>query len=413
MKLSTMRSIDAWVGRPACFLLGLFVRVFGGLFLRRPHGAQRALLFIELSEMGSTIVAASTIQRALAANPQRPVCFVIFKKNVSSLHLLGLLDERNVFTIRDDSLVHMLVDTWRFVFFCRARGIDTAIDLELFARVSSILSLLSGASTRVGFDNFHGEGLYRGAHLTHRVQYNPYQHMAQNFQALFSALECDPRDIPLVKREIPLPELTVRAPVRQDLYDYVRAELSKLADLSKIERIVLLNHDAGKLLPIRTWPAQRFAEVARALLADDEQLLVVLCGIPDAQDSAQEILTRAAHPRCINFVGKTRTLADLLQLFHQADLLISNDSGPPHFASLTDIATITLFGPETPRLYGPLGPRAVHLYKALACSPCLTAANHRNSPCQDNQCLKAIGVDEVLAHARKLLGERRALARAR
>ena len=59
----------------------------------------------------------------------------------------------------------------------------------------------------------------------------------------------------------------MRAPVRQDLYDYVRAELGKLADLSKVERIVLLNHDAGKLLPIRTWPAPRFAEVARVDIA--------------------------------------------------------------------------------------------------------------------------------------------------
>ncbi len=406
MKLSTMRRIDAWVGRPACFLLALFMRIVGGLFQRSPRGDQRSLLFIELSEMGSTIVAASTIQRALARNPQRPVCFVIFKKNVASLHLLGLLDERNVFTIRDDSLVHMLVDVLRFVGFCRERQIDTTVDLELFARVSSILSLLSGASARVGFDNFHGEGLYRGAHLTHRVNYNPYYHMSQNFQALLDALDCDPAEIPLVKREIPKPQLEVRAPVQRELYDYVRGELSKLADLSKARRIVLLNHDAGQLLPIRTWPAERFARVARALIDEDEGTLVVLCGIPDAEPSARAILAEVAHPRCINFVGKTRTLADLLQLFHQADLLISNDSGPPHFASLTEIASITLFGPETPRLYGPMGPRAVHLYKALACSPCLTAANHRSSPCRDNQCLKAISVDEVLAHARTLLAQR-------
>lgn len=410
MKLSTMRSIDAWVGRPACWALATFLRVFGGLLQRQPRGTERSLLFIELSEMGSTILAAATIQRAMARHPNRPVCFVIFQKNVASLHLLGLLDARNVFTIRDDSLLHMLVDVLRFVAFCRARSIDTTIDLELFARVSSILSMLSGAGTRVGFDNFHGEGLYRGAHLTHRVQYNPYYHMSQNFQALFDALECDPSQIPLLKREIALPELTVRVPLRQDLYDYVRGELGKLADLRATRRIVLLNHDAGTLLPIRTWPAQRFAAVARALIDDDEGTLVVLCGIPDADESARKIQALVAHPRCVNFVGKTRTLADLMQLFHQSDLLITNDSGPAHFASLTEIASITLFGPETPRLYGPMGPRSAQLYKSLACSPCLTAANHRNSPCQDNQCLQAIAVDEVLAQARRLLAERAQLA---
>jgi ADP-heptose:LPS heptosyltransferase len=101
--------------------------------------------------------------------------------------------------------------------------------------------------------------------------------------------------------------------------------------------------------------------------------------------------------------GRTRTLADLVQLFHQAELLITNDSGPAHFASLTEIACITLFGPETSRLYGPIGPRAVNIYKDLSCSPCLTALNHRNSPCQDNKCLQEITPDEVFEHARKLL----------
>jgi hypothetical protein len=49
----------------------------------------------------------------------------------------------------------------------------------------------------------------------------------------------------------------------------------------------------------------------------------------------------------------------------------------------------------------------VHLFKALACSPCLTAANHRNSPCTDNVCLQQITVDEVLGHALRLLRERK------
>ena len=80
-----------------------------------------------------------------------------------------------------------------------------------------------------------------------------------------------------------------------------------------------------------------------------------------------------------------------------------NPFDPAHFASLTPIKSITLFGPETPVLYGPLGPDAVHLFANLACSPCLSALNHRSSPCQDNQCLKQISVEEVLTHALRLL----------
>ena len=41
-------------------------------------------------------------------------------------------------------------------------------------------------------------------------------------------------------------------------------------------------------------------------------------------------------------------------LFHASDLLLTNDGGPGHFASLTPIRTLMFFGPETGKLYGPL-----------------------------------------------------------
>jgi hypothetical protein len=74
---------------------------------------------------------------------------------------------------------------------------------------------------------------------------------------------------------------------------------------------------------------------------------------------------------------------------------------------MTPIASIVLFGPETPQLYGSLSPRAINLHKPLSCSPCLTAYNHRRSPCDGNNvCLKSIAPGEVLAAADQLLGAR-------
>jgi hypothetical protein len=48
----------------------------------------------------------------------------------------------------------------------------------------------------------------------------------------------------------------------------------------------------------------------------------------------------------------------------------------------------------------------VHCFHlSLPCSPCLTAYNHRTSPCDgDNQCLKGIMPEQVLAKAREILG---------
>jgi ADP-heptose:LPS heptosyltransferase len=415
MKLSSMRRIDYWVGVPACFLVSLWVKLCDALFPGRRLREGR-ILFIELSEMGSTILAAPAIVRAIQRYPEKP-CFVIFEKNVQSLKLLGLFADENIFTIRDTSLVAMATDVLRFARFCRRRGVSATVDLELYARVSSLLAMFSGARTRVGFDNYLGEGLWRGNHLTHRVSYSVYYHMSQNFMALVEALERPAEGqrvpIPLPKQYIPLPEQVARAPRNDESAGHVRRELERLVALPPDARLVILNHDAGQLLPIRSWPLARWAALARRLLEHDPRCVVLLMGIPSSAESAGAIAAEVGHPRLVNFIGKTRHLTDVINLFHQAELLITNDSGPAHFATLTDIAAITLFGPETPRLYGPRGPRCVNLYKELACSPCLTAANHRHSPCTDNVCLQEISTGEVFDQAVRLLAERARVPAAR
>ena len=73
---------------------------------------------------------------------------------------------------------------------------------------------------------------------------------------------------------------------------------------------------------------------------------------------------------------------------------------------MTPVHQVNLFGPETPQLYGPLGTRTRVLYTPLACSPCLTALNHRLSACQNNVCIQKITVDDVLEEAIAALRER-------
>jgi ADP-heptose:LPS heptosyltransferase len=104
----------------------------------------------------------------------------------------------------------------------------------------------------------------------------------------------------------------------------------------------------------------------------------------------------------IAVAGET-SLRELLVLYSLSSLLVTNDSGPGHFASMTEIPTLVLFGPETPALFGPLGERVEVIWKGLACSPCVNPFNHRFSPCNNNLCMQHISVDEVFAKARTML----------
>jgi ADP-heptose:LPS heptosyltransferase len=95
----------------------------------------------------------------------------------------------------------------------------------------------------------------------------------------------------------------------------------------------------------------------------------------------------------VNFAGET-SIAELVALYSISLIMLTNDSGPAHFASVTPLPVFVFFGPETPAIYGPLG-KMTPIYAKLACSPCVSALNHRKSPCSDNVCLQIISHDQV------------------
>ena len=169
MKLRTMRLVDYWIGIPLCFLFTLVVRLMG-----TPKGPEkpRRVLFIELSEMGSTIIANPALQKAKDALGAE-IFFLIFAaergESPPDAHGSRVQYRHHPRDGRDGMLV---LDSLRFLRWARKAKIDTVVDMELFSRYSGLLTGLSGARRRVGFHKFRAEGLYRGEMLTHRVSHN-------------------------------------------------------------------------------------------------------------------------------------------------------------------------------------------------------------------------------------------------
>ncbi|HQS92519.1 glycosyltransferase family 9 protein, partial [Polaromonas sp.] len=172
------------------------------------------------------------------------------------------------------------------------------------------------------------------------------------------------------------------------------------------DKPLVLVYPGGGILPIRAWPLASYTALCNGLVADGCAVAVI--GLKEDQALARELVTSVQatdlHSPVIDLTGYTRSVAELLALFHKASLLVTNDGGPGQFAALTPIWTVMLFGPETPSLYAPLTPRCYSFYSQWPCSPCLTAYNHRSSFCDgDNQCLKVIAPEAVLAKARECL----------
>jgi ADP-heptose:LPS heptosyltransferase len=399
-----MRRIDYWVGIPLCFVLTLLRRLSGAFGLaRRVPIEPTNVLFIELAEMGSTVVAAPAIARLRARYPDCRLFFLLFAHVAPSVRVLGLIPDEHVLTIDVGSTVTLVRDTIRFMAAARRHGIDTVINLEMFSRFGTVLAFLSGASRRVGFHRFQQEGLYAGRLLTHEVAYSSHQHTWKAYMALVAALEEPAGTAPLGKQSIDdadcvVPRFAASAAARAALWHRL---VALAPDLETSRRLVVVNPNASSLIAVRKWPIENYIDLVHRFVRDPD-VAVLLTGVASERADAQRIVTAVRSPRVVDLTGQT-TLEDLLHLFDLADLLVTNDSGPAHFAALTDIPILVLFGPETPALYKPLSSNCVALYAGLACSPCVSAFNQKRTSCRDNRCLKVIGVPEVYTVARKML----------
>jgi len=311
------------------------------------------------------------------------------------LDALDLIEPANVLAIRTRRPLTAIADIARALSMLRSKRVDSAIDLEFFARGSAILSFLSGCRTRVGLHGSAGEAPYRGDLMTHRVRYNPYLHTTETFCLLVQALDQSSGTL------LPFPTTTGGPDEQTPMVVPSESELIEVSGLiqaalpaGKCASLILLNPNCSDILPLRRWPEKSYVELASLLTARYPHAHVAITGAPSERKAAEALVRQVGSQRCFSLAGWT-TLRQLLVLYSVAEVLVTNDSGPGQFATLTPIDVVTLFGPETPKLFAARSPRNHVFWQGLACSPCVSAANQRLSSCRDNLCMQQITVDAV------------------
>lgn len=408
MTVDSMRKIDQNVGVVLCLLIMPFVWLIDLLRGRTAKPDISRTLFIELSEMGSSIIV-DPAMRKLQKESNATLYFAIFTKNYKSLVLLNTIPSENIFKMNSDNLFQLTGEVIRFIIWCRKNKITTVIDLELFSRFTALLSFFSGARDRVGFTNLHDEGLFRGNIINKSVRYNPHVHIAVNFISLINkALGHFQNAYSTI--EVPFESLKLeRAPVSESGIAVVRQKIKNLYPSWNNELVVLLNVNASDLLPQRRWMQENFAEVGRNLLAEFPNILIVLTGSPAERDYVQKVCDQINHARCINSSGVFQ-FEELVPLYQISTFMLTNDSGPAHFAAVTPLKVFVLFGPETPALYLPIGGNAEPFYLGLPCSPCVSASNHRKTSCEARPCITGISPKVVTSRLKNFLLETSALS---
>jgi ADP-heptose:LPS heptosyltransferase len=389
----TLQRTDRWVGVPLCAILTILRRIFESAGRPGPRQVER-ILFVKFAEQGSTVLAYPAILRAIEMVGRENVYFVVFEDNRFILDAMEIIPDENVITIATKSLFGLATGALRAVLRVRKIGIDAVVDMEFLTRFSAILTFATGAKSRLGFHTFFGDGPYRGDLMTHRLLYNPHLHTSQMFEAMVEALTRDPAV---------LPTFDFTPSVDQPLAKF-RPSPSEIAEINTLLQhenpgigpapLILLNPNASDLLPLRRWPSLRYVQLAQRLLDHYPELFIVFTGAPAEAATNNQLAAEVGSSRVITLAGKT-TLRQVLVLYTRSAILVTNDSGPAHFASMTPIRVVALFGPETPALFAARSPNAIALWAGIACSPCVNAYNNRQSVCRNNVCMQAITVDDV------------------
>jgi len=391
--ISTLQRTDRWVGAPLCAILTILRKIFESAGPPGPRQLRR-ILFVKFAEQGSTVLAYPAIRRAIDMVGRENVYFVVFEDNRFILDAMDVIPEENVITIATHSPFGLALSALRAVHRVRKIRIDAVVDMEFLTRFSAMLTFTTGAKTRVGFHTFFGDGPYRGDLMTHRLLYNPHLHTSEMFEAMVEALTRD-------RAVLPTFDFT---PSAKQPFASFRPSPSEVAEVNALLQrenprigsapLILLNPNASDLLPLRRWPALRYVELARRLLERYPELFIGFTGAPAEAAPNNRLADQVGSNHVIPLAGKT-TLRQVLVLYARSEILVTNDSGPAHFASMTPIRVVTLFGPETPALFAPCSPNVTALWAGIACSPCVNAYNNRQSVCRNNLCMQAITVEDV------------------
>lgn len=392
MNIHAARTLDQWFGIPVCFFLGMVKRL--RQVLSRSAGAistePSRVLFICLGEMGCILLADPALKRIGELFPRASCYFLTFDDNRDAVLLTDGFSRDRLITIRNRGIGVLGVDILKSIRLIRALRIDTVIDLELFTRLSAIVSYASGACRRTGFS---GRGMYRGNLQTHNVEYRPDVHISRNYLRLVQAC-ARAENAPVVPEESRIRKIAVSPQQKDSMRRFLRGMNARLGE---DDTLVVINMGQDDKLAVRAWPVERYGELIRRI-TDNLNVFLVFIGIQGYKSSVVQIDSS----RCIDLVGKT-TVTDVAVLFSISRAVISHDSGLLHLASRTDIYPIALFGPETPRLYAPLAESKSVIYRALPCSPCVSPYDYKRTSCRNNQCMRSISVDEVFEELTRCL----------
>lgn len=286
------------------------------------------VLVIQQRRLGDVILSTGLLGDLRRAFPDALLDFLVGRPAAPLLEHHPDLDERIVL---DEEHSH------RQAWGLRERGYDWVIDVQSSPRTAQ-MTRITGAPVRAGWDI----GFWALAY-THK--------MPRRGRATEYVLRERQRFLELLG-------VPITTPARPRLYLSAAERAAGEAALREagvhggapIVGLLLTTSERS-----RDWKPERFAELARTLIA--QGIAPVVLRAPGDAEAAQRF---SAHAPAVPHVHRV-PLREFLGVIAGCALLVSGDTGPAHMAVALDVPTVTIYGPTDPAAWNPGLPTTVAL----------------------------------------------------
>lgn len=332
-------------------------------------GLYRRVLITRMKFIGDVVLTTPVIRSIRNALPDAYIAYMTDAQAASLLEHNPCLDEIIPFdftrpTWREQPRVAALL--WR-------RHFDLAIDLFGNPR-SALLTLLSGAGTRVGL-NRPG----RGRFFTVRVQDEPRRKTAIDFHMQFL-------------QAVGIPRASERTEIFLTDMERARARERLLAAVKEPGPFVCLH--PGATWPAKRWLPEHFASVAEVIRERFDARVILTAG-PNDGEAISRVLQASVRPLPV-FQGLP--LRELAAVVGECRACVANDSGPMHIAAAVGTPTVGIFGPGEEDIWFPYPASEGHtaLRHDVPCHPChLDFCNRQGASYME--CMTGLTGDRVVA----------------
>lgn len=363
------RPVDHYLGVPLCAVLGVGAKLMARL---KPQPERRvfSILVIKFSAVGDTILLTPALSALRRHFPDALLTFLCTPVNREVVQQIPYVDDILCFDGPRSFL--------RMAKTLRARQFDLVIDFEQWMRTSALLTVLSGAPQRLGFDT-------------------PGQHRAAAYTQTFRPLE----GLHEVGNFLRLALLTGATPTgeRPRLW-LTDADREKAAQIlrDKPHPLVAIHPGCGAKGAPREWFPEHYGLVADRLV-EEQGATIVVTGGPGEKSLVEQVAAMMIHTP-LTLVGGL-SFTQFAAVLERCDLLICGNTGAMHIAAAVGTPTVALHGPTNPRKWGPVGEGHVVIQSRLPCSPCLNLG--WDYGCKSHPCMSTISVEEVYRAAVKVL----------